>query len=68
VGTILDEVPTALQPERIGEYPVNRIPRSLLWIGGIIALPLPAVLILSLLDWNALRGPLSRRADPLRRH
>lgn len=40
--------------------PVNRIPRPLLWIGGIIAFLLLLVLILSLLDWNALRGPLSR--------
>lgn len=38
----------------------KRIPRPLLWIGGIIAFLLLVVLILSLLDWNALRGPLSR--------
>ena len=40
--------------------PANRIPRPLLWIGGIFAFLLLLVVILSLLDWNALRGPLSR--------
>ena len=40
--------------------PVHRIPRPLLWMGGIVALLLLVVLILSLLDWNGLRGPLSR--------
>lgn len=39
---------------------VNRIPRPLLWMGGLIALLLLLVLILSLLNWNALRAPLTR--------
>jgi uncharacterized protein involved in outer membrane biogenesis len=40
--------------------PAKRIPRPLLWMGGIVACLLLLVLVLSLLDWNALRGPLSR--------
>jgi hypothetical protein len=35
----------------------ERIPRPLLWIGGIIAFLLLVVLFLSLLDGNELRGP-----------
>lgn len=38
----------------------HRIPRPLLWIGGIVAFLLLLLLVLSLLDWNALRAPLSR--------
>jgi uncharacterized protein involved in outer membrane biogenesis len=40
--------------------PVNRIPRPVLWGGGVIAFLLLLLLALSLLDWNALRGPLCR--------
>jgi hypothetical protein len=38
----------------------SRLPRPLLWIGGIIVFVLLLLLVLSLLNWNALRGPLSR--------
>jgi AsmA family protein len=38
----------------------NRIPRPVRWAAGIIAVLLVLLLILSLLDWNALRGPLGR--------
>jgi AsmA family protein len=38
----------------------TRFPRPLLWLGGLFALLLLLLVILSLLDWNALRGPLSR--------
>jgi uncharacterized protein involved in outer membrane biogenesis len=38
----------------------RRIPRPLLWIGGIVAFLLVLLAALSLLDWNLLRGPLSR--------
>ena len=39
---------------------LNRIPRFVRWIGGIIIVLVLLVLCIGLIDWNAARGPLSR--------
>ena len=39
---------------------LERIPRFVRWIGGIIIVLVLFVLCLGLIDWNAARGPLSR--------
>lgn len=39
---------------------LNRMPRFVWWIGGVIIVLVFLVLCLGLIDWNAARGPLSR--------
>jgi uncharacterized protein involved in outer membrane biogenesis len=41
----------------------NRLPLTARWIGGIVVIVFLLILVLGLIDWNALRGPLSRVAS-----
>src|ERR1700734_1059481 len=41
----------------------NRIPPPVRWIGAIVAALFLLIVVLGLIDWNGLRGPLSRIAS-----
>jgi uncharacterized protein involved in outer membrane biogenesis len=43
--------------------PNSRLRKALLWIGGVVAVIAALIVILGLLDWNLLRGPVERIAS-----
>jgi uncharacterized protein involved in outer membrane biogenesis len=43
--------------------PKSALRKALVWVGGVVALVAVIILILGLLDWNMLRGPVERIAS-----